>query len=138
MKRRNFLKTISAGSALLIAPSGLQSMPEKNVLERVSVIQKEEVLTADIVIIGGGLGGVASALSSLRNGKAVILTEETDWLGGQLTQQGVPPDEHRWIEHTGSTKTYRNFRNRIRDYYKRNYPLKEHLRNVPYLVALLS
>lgn len=133
MRRRKFLRTVSAGGALLITPSGLQSMPETNVLERVSVIQNKVTLTADIVIIGGGLGGVASALSSLRNGKTVILTEETDWLGGQLTQQGVPPDEHRWIEHTGSTKTYRDFRNRIRDYYKRNYPLKEHLRNVPYL-----
>jgi len=124
---------MSAGGALLVAPSGLQSMPGANVMQRVSVTQKEETLTADIVIIGGGLGGVASALSSLRNGKTVILTEETDWLGGQLTQQGVPPDEHRWIEHTGSTKTYRDFRNRIRDYYKRNYPLKEHLRNDLYL-----
>jgi hypothetical protein len=124
---------MSAGSALLVTPAGLQSMPATNVLERISVIQKEEILTADIVIIGGGLGGVASALSSLRNGKRVILTEETDWLGGQLTQQGVPPDEHRWIEYTGSTKTYRDFRNKIREYYKRNYPLKEHLRNDSYL-----
>jgi hypothetical protein len=124
---------MSAEGVLLITPSGLKSMPEINVLDRISVIQNKEILTADIVIIGGGLGGVASALSSLRNGKTVILTEETDWLGGQLTQQGVPPDEHRWIEHTGSTKTYREFRNRIRDYYKRNYPLKEHLKSNPYL-----
>jgi hypothetical protein len=122
MIRRNFLKTVSAA---LIAPSGLQGVPV--------VSQNKEILTADIVVIGGGLGGVASALAALRNGKTVILTEETDWLGGQLTQQGVPPDEHRWIEHTGATKTYRDFRNKIREYYKRNYPLKEHLKNDPYL-----
>lgn len=133
MIRRNFLKTISAGGALLITPPGLYSMSESNIMERISLLQHKEILTADIVIIGGGLGGVASALSSLRNGKKVILTEETDWLGGQLTQQGVPPDEHPWIEHTGSTKTYRDFRHRIRDYYRRNYPLKEHLRDIPYL-----
>ena len=29
---------------------------------------------------------------------AVILTEETRWIGGQLTNQAVPPDEHPWIE----------------------------------------
>ncbi|MEA4916199.1 FAD-dependent oxidoreductase [Proteiniphilum sp.] len=133
MVRRNFLKTISAGGTLLITPPGLHGMSETNVLEQISVMRHKEILTADIVIIGGGLGGVASALSSLRNGKRVILTEETDWVGGQLTQQGVPPDEHPWIEHTGSTKTYRDFRNKIRDYYRRNYPLKEHLKDVLYL-----
>jgi NADPH-dependent 2,4-dienoyl-CoA reductase/sulfur reductase-like enzyme len=48
----------------------------------------------DILIVGGGLGGVAAALSALRLGRAVILTEETEWIGGQLTAQAVPPDEH--------------------------------------------
>src|SRR5262249_50750175 len=51
----------------------------------------------DVVIAGGGVGGVAAALSALRSGLKVAMTEETDWIGGQLTQQGVPPDEHEWI-----------------------------------------
>ena len=68
----------------MITPPGLHGMTETNAMKRVSLLQHNEILTADIVIIGGGLGGVASALSSLRNGKKVILTEETDWLGGQL------------------------------------------------------
>ena len=58
-------------------------------------------LHSDIIIIGGGLGGCAGALSTLRSGLNVILSEETDWLGGQLTSQGVPPDEHKWIEKFG-------------------------------------
>jgi hypothetical protein len=77
----------------------------------------------DILVVGGGLGGVAAALSALRLGQRVILTEETDWLGGQLTVQAVPPDEHDWIEDAGCTASYRRFRNGVRDYYKRNYPL---------------
>jgi|AGTN01.1.fsa_nt_gi FAD binding domain. len=133
MRRRKFLQAVSAGGVLLITPPKLQGMPKTTSPHQTLNIKSEETLTADIVIIGGGLGGVASALSSLRNGKTVILTEETDWLGGQLTQQGVPPDEHRWIEHTGSTKTYRDLRNKIRDYYKRNYPLKENVKNHLYL-----
>ncbi len=80
-------------------------------------------LHADLVVAGGGLGGCAAALSALRNGLTVIMTEETDWIGGQLTQQGVPPDEHQWIETHGSTKLYRDLRNMIRSYYFRNYPL---------------
>ena len=31
-----------------------------------------------------------------------VVTEETDWIGGQLTAQAVPPDEHAWIESYGS------------------------------------
>lgn len=77
----------------------------------------------DILIIGGGLGGVAGALAALRLGRKVILTEETDWIGGQLTAQAVPPDEHPWIEGTGCTATYQRLRRGIRAYYRRNYPL---------------
>ncbi|HXK93444.1 MAG TPA: FAD-dependent oxidoreductase [bacterium] len=80
-------------------------------------------LGADLVIIGGGLGGCAAALAAARNGLRVILTEETDWIGGQLTQQAVPMDEHGWIESFGAPASYRELRRRIRDYYRRNYPL---------------
>jgi hypothetical protein len=66
---------------------------------------------------------VAGALAALRFGRRVVLTEETDWIGGQLTAQAVPPDEHPWIEELGCTASYRRLRNGIRDFYRRNYPL---------------
>lgn len=78
---------------------------------------------ADVAVIGGGLGGIAAALAVLTAGKRVILTEESGWLGGQLTNQLVPPDEHPWIESVGRTRSYGALRDRIRDYYRRNYPL---------------
>jgi hypothetical protein len=80
-------------------------------------------LHADIAIVGGSVGGCAAALAIARNGGTAILTEETDWIGGQLTSQAVPPDEHPCIEQFGCTRSYRDFRNRVRDYYRRNYPL---------------
>ena len=67
-------------------------------------------LTADVVIIGGGLGGCAAALGALREGATVILAEETDWVGGQLTTQCVPPDEHQYVESSGCTSEYRRLR----------------------------
>jgi hypothetical protein len=88
---------------------------------------------AEILIIGGGLGGVAAALSALRLGRTVVLTEETDWIGGQLTAQAVPPDEHPWIEGTGCTTSYQRLRLGIRDYYRRNYPLIPEARFDPHL-----
>ena len=58
-----------------------------------------------------------------------VLTEETDWIGGQVTSQGVPPDEHPWIEMFGATQLYRTYRTRVREYYKQNYPLTEFARS---------
>ena len=89
-------------------------------------------LRCDVAIIGGGFGGVAAALGALRNGQRVILTEETDWIGGQTTSQAVPPDEHAWIESFGCTRTYREYRNAVRDYYRVHYPLTEQARGAPY------
>ena len=87
----------------------------------------------DLVIIGGGLGGCAAALSAARNGLRVILTEETDWIGGQLTAQAVPPDENPWIETCGGTRSYLNLRQQIRGYYLRYFPLTAEARAKPYL-----
>ena len=80
-------------------------------------------LRCEVAIIGGGLGGVAAALAACRAGRRVIMTEETDWIGGQVTAQAVPLDEHRWIESFGSTRSYREYRSLIRQYYRDHYPL---------------
>src|SRR6185437_13467131 len=82
-----------------------------------------EVLRTDVAIIGGGLGACAAALAAARLGRRVILTEETHWVGGQLTNQAVPPDEHPWIETSGATASYRALRNGIREYYRAYTPL---------------
>jgi hypothetical protein len=84
--------------------------------------QPREIM-ADVAIVGGGTGGIAAALAVARNGRTAVVTEETDWIGGQLTQQAVPPDEHPWIEQFGGTRTYRAYRQNVRDCYRRNYPL---------------
>jgi hypothetical protein len=84
-----------------------------------------EVLRTDIAIIGGGLGACAAALAAVKLGCHVLLTEETSWVGGQLTNQAVPPDEHPWIEEFGATASYRALRQGIRDYYRTHTPLTE-------------
>jgi NADPH-dependent 2,4-dienoyl-CoA reductase/sulfur reductase-like enzyme len=64
------------------------------------------------------MGGFAAALAAASMGKRVVVVEETDWLGGQLTSQGVPPDEHPWIEQFGCTRSYRRFREGVRACFK--------------------
>lgn len=90
-------------------------------------------LRCDILIAGGGTGGVGAALAAAEAGCDVILTEETDWLGGQLTSQAVPPDENRWIESFGCTARYRRFRQGVRQYYQQHYPLTAAARANPRL-----
>ena len=90
-------------------------------------------LACDILVVGGGLGGVAAAIAALDAGRTVVLTEEYRWLGGQLTSQGVPADEHSWVEQFGVTARFRALRNGIRDYYRRHYPLTAAARALPTL-----
>lgn len=77
----------------------------------------------DVAVIGGGVGGCAAALALADMGLTVALSEETDWIGGQLTSQAVPPDEHPWIEMFGATRRYRAFREGVRAYYRAHTPL---------------
>jgi hypothetical protein len=78
----------------------------------------------DLLVLGGGLGGVAAALTATALGRRVVLVERGDWLGGQLTTQAVPPDEHRWIETPLAAPSYQRLRSAIRDHYRRNHPLR--------------
>jgi FAD-dependent oxidoreductase family protein len=90
-------------------------------------------LQSDVLIIGGGTGGTAAALAATRGGATVIMTEPTAWIGGQLTSQAVPPDDHPWIEQFGSPVSYRDFRRHVRDYYRRWYPLRPDVSSQPLL-----
>ncbi len=79
--------------------------------------------TCDVLVVGAGVGGCAAALAAAEGGASVVLSEEFAWIGGQLTSQAVPPDENPWIETYGASSSYKTLRNRVRDYYRRNYPL---------------
>ncbi len=127
MKRRTFVHEMALTAGALGSVVGMNARAEAGTAGKAGS-EKAERLDADVVIAGGGLGGCAAALAALRNNLRVILTEETDWIGGQLTQQGVPPDEHQWIETHGATRLYREIREDIRAYYRRNYPLTEDAR----------
>lgn len=95
-------------------------------------------MKTDILIVGGGTGGVAAALAACRMGRRVVMTEPTDWIGGQLTQQAVPPDEHHYIEYCGRTASYMRFRTEVRKYYQQHYPLTETARYTKPSVHLLN
>lgn len=81
-------------------------------------------IACDFLIAGAGAGGFAASMQAAQRGHTVCLTEETDWIGGQLTAGGVSAlDEHRFIEITGGTRSYYELRERIRSYYRQHYQL---------------
>jgi hypothetical protein len=134
--RRDFLKTLGLAAPMILAASPALAAEATNAVPvRRAPIPPPRAgeMTADLVIVGGGFGGCAAALAAARNGLAVIVTEETGWIGGQLTQQAVPMDENKWVETFGATRSYQQFRTGIRDYYRRNYPLTEKARAEQYL-----
>ncbi len=75
-------------------------------------------IKVDVVICGDSLGGCSAALQLLDLGLQVAMITDYEWVGGQMTSQAVPPDEHPWIEEFGSTCRYRDFRERIRAHYR--------------------
>ncbi len=125
MQRRRFLQTFLGASFLLVSSD--------KILTAEKASGSQEDLSADLAVIGGSLGGCAAALAALRNGQKVILAEESNWIGGQLTSQAVPPDEHRWIEQFGCTRSYRMLRDQIRKYYREHYPLTSAVREADHL-----
>jgi len=84
--------------------------------------------TCDILIAGGGIGGVAAALQACSMADEhgitkIIITEETSWLGGQYTSQGVTAsDDNSLVEqgryHEASSELYYRFHEIIRDQYR--------------------
>lgn len=90
-------------------------------------------LDCDVLIAGAGCGGVAVARSVAILGCQVVLADCSGWLGGQLTAQAVPPDEHPWVERTGITASYRRMRQAVWDSYRRDLRLREQVRRRAYL-----
>lgn len=74
-------------------------------------------IEVDIAVIGASLGGVMAAWRAAQAGHRVLLSAEHHWLGGQMTAQAVPPDEHRLIEHGGASESYLQFRQALREHY---------------------
>jgi FAD dependent oxidoreductase len=79
----------------------------------------DKIIGCDLMIAGGGLSGTASAYESLLAGKTVCMTEITDWVGGQITAQGVSALDERPTQRAKKyfPRGYLEFRQKIQDYY---------------------
>ncbi len=72
MNRRGFLEGCTSGLTALCATS------LSGHAARAGSARPLREVAADLVIVGGGLGGCAAALAALENNLRVVLTEPTD------------------------------------------------------------
>lgn len=83
----------------------------------------DKTINCEILVVGGGLSGVATAYEGLLAGRTVCLTEITDWLGGQISAQGTSALDERptQLSRQFYSRGYLELRNRIqRKYGKMN------------------
>ena len=52
-------------------------------------LQAQQVLHADVLVIGGGASGITAGMQTARLGVNTIIAEPTVWLGGMITSAGV-------------------------------------------------
>ena len=62
----------------------------------------------DIIIVGGGTSGIASAIQSSRLGSKTLLIEESTWLGGMITSAGVSAMDGNYKMPSGFLKEFRD------------------------------
>jgi len=72
-------------------------------------------MDCDVVIVGGGAGGVSAGIQSARLGTKTCIIEETDWLGGMLSSAGVSAIDGRTDTPSG---IFKEFLTKVGDYYK--------------------
>lgn len=97
----------------------VSSLNPKGAVRNFERAGKGSQFECDLAIVGGGTGGVAASLAACSAGLSVCLIEETSWLGGQMTSQGVSAlDENYLVESTGATREYKKLREAIRNHYR--------------------
>ncbi|MBE9180475.1 FAD-dependent oxidoreductase [Oculatella sp. LEGE 06141] len=84
----------------------------------------DQNVTCEVLVIGGGLAGAATAYESLLAGRTVCLTEITDWVGGQISAQGTSALDERQTQRSllFYSRGYLELRDRIRRFYRRLNP----------------
>jgi hypothetical protein len=84
----------------------------------------DQEVACDILVVGGGLAGSATAYEALLAGRTVCMTEITDWVGGQISSQGTSALDERTTQRAllYFPRGYLELRKRIEEKYGRLNP----------------
>lgn len=73
-------------------------------------VAHSEIVECDVIVAGGSLSALSSALTAAREGVKTCLIEPTNWAGGQFTSSGISAIDNAWHSVNGSP-VYRLARN---------------------------
>lgn len=84
----------------------------------------DATVSCDVLVVGGGLAGTATAYEALKAGRVVCLTELTGWVGGQISSQGTTAldEARRQRELLFYAQGYLTLRERVRTWYGQQNP----------------
>jgi NADPH-dependent 2,4-dienoyl-CoA reductase/sulfur reductase-like enzyme len=77
-------------------------------------ITAASTVNCDVLIVGGGTGGVAAAHEAASRGAKTCLVAESFWLGGQITSQGTSALDEAYLDFA---EPYDKLVQLIRQYY---------------------
>lgn len=69
----------------------------------------------DVIVVGAGTGGISAAIQAARTGSTVLLLEETDWIGGQMTAAAVSTMDGNYG--AWESGIYKEFIDKVKLYY---------------------
>ncbi len=118
LKRSVWLRPVAALFASVLG--GLSVLPAIAAPPR----SPDQTVECELLIAGGGFAGAATAYEALLAGRTVCMTEITDWVGGQVSSQGVSALDERSRQRSllFYARGYTDFRQRIAERYGRQNP----------------
>jgi hypothetical protein len=113
MKRSLSILTLCSTFLSFLAPYAVIAAPPRT---------PDKTVNCDILVVGGGLSGAATAYEGLLAGQTVCLSEITDWLGGQISSQGTSALDERPTQRRNLfySRGYLELRNQIERKYRGN------------------
>lgn len=107
----NSSKGMIAAITAALEKAGADIKALQNAEAKVSVEEKQEDLTADIVVIGAGGAGMAAAVEAAEAGKSVIIVEKMPIVGGNTNRAtgGINAAETKVQEAAGIVDTKETF-----------------------------
>jgi FAD dependent oxidoreductase len=117
MLRRYFISISALTSLISLELSNLPTLAEPP-------RDPDETVGCEILIVGGGLAGAATAYEALLAGRTVCMTEITDWIGGQISSQGTSAldEAHNQRSLSHYPYGYKELRANIQRYYRNPNP----------------
>ena len=89
MQRRNFLKKSLVVGAGLASASALSGLPQQKYASGSKELTGLKEQRFDVVVVGGGTGGVLAAIAAARTGAKTALVEMKGYTGGIVTEGGT-------------------------------------------------